>query len=359
MDVLIHENREYLGRIGSSTTFRTSLATEMFIKQISAIRPIVSAEVYQAFFTFFTYANFFVVLVGIFSNILVIVAYSKLGFSETVNISYLALGISDLSVSVIRSWGAICFAFTLTNTNVPFDPVSLSSTTVFYPAQGFEKTTAFITAFIALERCLCVQFPLHVKTIVTRRKSIIVMLMIFLLVFVPSNLIHVVNIHRWIYSPTRNRTILVVVPLQTSLRYIIQRALYAYYGTILHLTALIAVWICTIFLAVGLKRKAEIRKENFKNSINAEKNKRKESHVIKTVFLLAITYLICSTPTAATLLVPHFVPEFSSLRGLARISRICHYASALLTQLNSSANLFIFAYMGSKFRQTLLALFGK
>ncbi|GFN92656.1 neuromedin-u receptor 1 [Plakobranchus ocellatus] len=149
-----------------------------------------------------------------------------------------------------------------------------------------------------------------------------------------------------------------MVPLQTQLRYITQRALLAYYGTYLHFTTLIAVWICTVFLAVGLKTTAKIRKNNFKN-FNAQQDRKNERRVIKTVFLLAVTYLACSTPTAATMLVPHFVLEFETSRGLARISRVCHMLSGLMNQINSNANLFIFIYMGSKFRETFLRLFGR
>ncbi|GFO14205.1 chemosensory receptor a [Plakobranchus ocellatus] len=291
------------------------MTTDMTSKRdIDAIRPILSVEVYIALITFLSYAIPVVAMMGVASNILVIVTCTKIGFSEPINISYLALGISDLMASVIRFWGALCFAFVVTNTRLPFDPSSLSVTTAFYPGQGFEKITAFITAFIALERCLCVQFPLHVKRIVTKRKTVFATIMIYLFGFGPSNLIHIGFPFKKVFNSARNRTILAVVPFETPLRYIISRSLLVYYGTILHFTALIIVWICTIFLAVGLNKKATTREEYFKHSISKE-DKQKELRVIKTVFLLAVTYLACSTPTAATLLVPHFEPEFTSLKA--------------------------------------------
>ncbi|GFN92630.1 chemosensory receptor a [Plakobranchus ocellatus] len=324
---------------------------------VDTIRPILSAEVYIVLIAVLSYAIFAAAMIGIVSNILVIVTCSKIGFSETINISYLALGISDLMASIIRFWGAICFDFDATNSRLPFDPSSISITTSFFPGQGFEKITAFITAFIALERCLCVQFPLHVKRIVTKRKTIFAIVMIFLFGFGPSNLSHIGFPFKWVFSSAQNRTILAVVPFETPLRYIISRGLLLYYATILHSIALLIVWVCTIFLAVGLKKIAMTKKEYFKRSISKE-DKQKELRVIKTVFLLAITYLACSTPTAVTLLVPHFEPEFTPIKGLRRINLVSLFSSALLTQLNSSANLFILLYVGSKYRQVFLALFG-
>ncbi|GFO29579.1 chemosensory receptor a [Plakobranchus ocellatus] len=146
--------------------------------------------------------------------------------------------------------------------------------------------------------------------------------------------------------------------LETPLRYILSRALFAYYGTILHFTALIVVWICTLFLVLGLKRKAVTRKETFKNSTIKE-DKQRDLRVIKTVFLLAVTFLACSIPALITLLVPQFEPEFESTRALARINRVSHMISNLMMQVNSCTNFFIFLYMGSKFRQTFLTLFRK
>ncbi|GFN95358.1 chemosensory receptor a [Plakobranchus ocellatus] len=335
----------------------TTIVTTQELMFMYVIQPILSAQTYLVLASVLLYCVLFVASVGIVSNTLVIITYIKVGLSETINISYLALGISDLSVSVIRFWTTICFAFHLTNTELPFNPASVAITTGFYPGQGFEKTTAFITAFIALERCLCVQFPLHVRAMVTRRKTIICIILIYTFVFAPSNFIHMVFPFKWVLLPTQNRTILAIVPLQTPLRYITQRALLAYYGTFLHFTALIAVWICTVFLALGLKRKAHIKRDNFKTS-HALQDKQKERRVIKTVVMLAVTYLACSTPTAATMLVPHFEPEFETIRGLARISTISHMISGLLAQVNSSANLFIYIYMGSKFRNTFLTLCG-
>ncbi|GFN95341.1 chemosensory receptor a [Plakobranchus ocellatus] len=315
MNAIVLANTEYVQRFGNPTSQTTSVTVERAVEENSAIRPILSAEVHFALITFLSYAYLFVGTLGVVTNVLVILTYSKLGFSETIYISYFFLAISDLCSSVIRSWGAICFVFVVMKTNLPFDPSSVSTTTSFYPGQGFEKTTGFITAFIAFERCLCVQFPLHVKTIVTKRKTILSIVIIFLFSFLPSNLIHMVYPLQWVFSPSKNRTILGMVPLETPLRYIIPRVLMAYYGTVLNFSALIAVWICTIFLAVGLKRKAGIRKENLVNPSNGTSDKQKERRVIKTVFLLAITYLACSLPLSATLLVPQFEPEFATMRA--------------------------------------------
>ncbi|GFO31014.1 chemosensory receptor a [Plakobranchus ocellatus] len=259
------------------TTMNTTVTTG---REMNTIRPILSVGVYIALTTFLSYTILVVAIIEIVSNSFVIIICSKIGFSETINISYLALGISDLMASTTRTWGAICFIFVVTNTKLPFDPASVSVTTAFYLGQGFEKTTAFITAFIALERCICVQFPLHVKTMVTKKRTILSNIIIYLFGFGPANLSFIAFPFRWVFSTAQNQTILAAIPTNTPLHYIIARGLMAYHGTLLHFTALIVVWICTIFLAVGLDKKAVIRKEIFNHSI-AKDDKQKERHVIK------------------------------------------------------------------------------
>ncbi|GFO31003.1 chemosensory receptor a [Plakobranchus ocellatus] len=340
----------------SPTTMNASVAIESEMKWISGMRPILSEEDFFTWMSLIIYVTLFVALIGIISNLLVIITCARIGFSETINISYLALGIADLMASATRFYGSIFLLFEITTTKVHFDPRTVSSVVAFLPSQGFEKTAAFITAFIALERCLCVQFPLHVKTIVTKRKTIFSNVIIYIFAFGPSNLIHMVYRFKWVYNATQNRTVLAIDQSETRLRYILARALYAYYGTILNFTALIVVWICTVYLVLGLKRKAVARKENFKTSFIKD-NKQKDLQVIKTVFLLAVTYLVCSIPTAITLLVPQFVPEFGSTRALARISRVSYMISGLMMQVNSCTNFFIFLYMGSRFRKALITLF--
>ncbi|GFO30999.1 chemosensory receptor b [Plakobranchus ocellatus] len=283
------------------------------------VTPLISTKTYITLIAFFSYTILIVGIFGAVSNILIIVTYAKIGFSETINISYLALGISDLGAVMTRIWGAMTFVFAITNTNLPFDPTEIAIVTAFWPGQGFEKTSAFVTAFIAFERCLCVQFPLHVKRMVTKKRTVFILITTFTLVLGAQNLVHLVFSVQSIYSTAQNKTIVGLVELPGVARHILLRILFAFYGTFLHFTAMFTVWICTIFLAVALTKSAKTRDKSLCPS-STKQDKKKKQHVIKTVFLLATTYLAFSTPTAVTLLVPHFETEFKTTKALARIA---------------------------------------
>ncbi|GFO29588.1 chemosensory receptor b [Plakobranchus ocellatus] len=324
----------------------------------SKVIAVISAKTYIVLVALFSYANVIVGTLGIVNNLFVIITYGKIGFSDTINISYIALAISDLGAVSTRLWGALCFVFAVTDTDLPFNPGELAILSSFWPAQGFEKITAFITAFIALERCLCVQFPLHVKRMVTKKRTVFILVFAYVFGLGPQNLSYFVFNIQSIFNPEQNKTIIRLVKLPGVARSITLRVLFAYYGTFLHFTAMFTVWICTIFLAITLRKIATIRDKSL-GQVSTKHDRKKKQHVIKTVFLLATTYLAFSTPTAGTLLVPHFEPEFETTKALARIATVSHLLSGLMSQFNSSTNLYIYVYMGSKFRETFLALFKK
>ncbi|GFO31008.1 FMRFamide receptor [Plakobranchus ocellatus] len=359
MDAVVNALPSYDRLFDSPTNMNASVAIESEKKWISVMRPILSEEDFFTLMSLIMYAMLFVALIGIVSNLLVLITCARIGFSETIHISYFALGLSDLLTSVIRFYTSVLILFEMTSTTLYFDSLIVTVIGIL-PSQGFEKTSGFITAFIALERCLCVQFPLHVKKMVTKRKTIFYNVIIYIFAFGPSNLIHIVYRLSLVFNATLNRTILVVDHFEPQSFNVVLfgQVMYAYYGTILHFIALIIVWICTVFLVLGLKRKAVARKENFKTSLIKE-DKLKELRVMKTVFLLAVKYLVCSIPTAITLLVPQFEPEFDSTRALTRINRVSHMFSGLMMLMNSCTNFFIFLSMGSRFRQAFMRLFRK
>ena len=131
------------------------------------------------------YLMLFISGFGFTGNILIIIAYAKIGFGESINISYFALGVSDFLCVIFLTWHAICFIPVFAESYIPLDFWTFAVPTGGHTSVTLLKTTAWITAFISLERCLCVVFPLKVKTIVKRKRTIVVIIMIFVMTVIP------------------------------------------------------------------------------------------------------------------------------------------------------------------------------
>ncbi|GFS16251.1 peptide receptor GPCR [Elysia marginata] len=145
--------------------------------------------------TFFFWVASLIGIFGVIANILNLLVYARLGFSETIHMSYAALAVSDLCCILSVIWSV--FGVTpelqaiLAGYRFRVDQTQLSNITGGWPHMAFSRTTAFLTSWISLERCLCVILPTRVKVIITRKVTRIVLTAIFIIGCCPVVLAYV------------------------------------------------------------------------------------------------------------------------------------------------------------------------
>ena len=292
---------------------------------------------------------------GMTGNILIICAYAKIGFTESINISYCALGISDaLSIPFI-TWHAICFLPVLNNWNLPR---YLEILTGGAPAEAYYMTTAWLTACISLERCLCVVFPFKVKTLITPKRTLFAVITIFCVITVPIFCFYAILYKvYWTYDHETNRTKLVVRYSGTPLADAIYDVNYFYKGLFLNLFSLILVLVCTVFLAIHLKINAQWRRGNSglasKDKTPHKKMYGKDMRVVKTVLLIATAFMFLGTLSAIRHLVAFVRPDFRPVGGYRNLYLTISRLSFLLLQINSSMNFLIYYKTGTSFRKAV------
>ena len=98
---------------------------------ITTFRPLLSANDFYWSIVTLSYALIITSCLGIVSNILVLTAFLKIGFSESINISFFALGISDIGVLGTVLWGAILNILEFLEVDIPFHALQLSSPTMY------------------------------------------------------------------------------------------------------------------------------------------------------------------------------------------------------------------------------------
>ena len=101
---------------------------------------------------------------GIFTNTANISVYLKMGLSETTNINFFFLSISDLLVTLSATMALITYNPPVSVMKLPsgasVSEIGLGASFIMYPCMGF---SAWITAILSLERCLCISAPLKVR----------------------------------------------------------------------------------------------------------------------------------------------------------------------------------------------------
>ena len=99
------------------------------------------------------------VFFGITGNILINVTLIKIDLNRSIKISFCALGVSDFLCVTAFAWSAVCLLQGFLNSDLPFRAREVAILTGGGLTDFVCEITAWITAFITYERCLCVVFP--------------------------------------------------------------------------------------------------------------------------------------------------------------------------------------------------------
>ncbi|KAK3771468.1 hypothetical protein RRG08_011401 [Elysia crispata] len=308
--------------------------------------------------------------IGIIGNILTVLVYVKLGFAETINISYVALAVSDLCCILSSMVAGFCYSpamqALLTHFRLQVDLAKFTNFIGFWPQFAFSRTTAFLTAWISLERCLCVLFPTRVRLIITRKVTKIVITAIFFIGCCPAVLAYVEIETGWSFDPNTNTTVLLMFYSSGSDRNIFNGIATMLYSVVYSLLSWIMVTTCTIFLIIRLRQSAKWRSANASAVSGADRNfpniqrkvNMRENRITKTVVMIACVFIACSLPKSVQSLVVliwrHEYSAYGSLRSLVVLNA---GFAMLLGEINSSTNIIFYIITGAKFRSALKQMF--
>ncbi|GFO43404.1 chemosensory receptor a [Plakobranchus ocellatus] len=307
-------------------------------------------------------------------NSLSIAVFIKLGFSESSNISLTALAVADLVCVVSAFWSNLCFLLNFRQSILPFNATNMALLTGSGLWAFVSRTVAWITAFISLERCLCILVPLKVKRIITPRSTLIAMVCICALTFCPFLSSFFTYSFVWVYYFHLNATILDVVPSSNKYAILLEKIVFVVCGVIQPLVAFSIVLVCTVFLVVQLRKMSSWRKsvtsakghwghnsgENPASSAPAVQDRisQKEERLVRMVVVIAITFIACFTPTCVMLLCSTVFEELYFFGVYRRLFVVCGMIAILGQSVSGSVNIVIYYIMTSRFRSSLRCILG-
>ena len=295
------------------------------------------------------------------SNALSIVVFVRLGFAESSNISLLALTVTELTATVLSVWTCLCGLQTFQNVDLPFNPLTLPVLTGAGHWTFVVRCSAWITAFISFERCLCIVIPLKVKRLITPRTTSVIVIVIAVVTVAPSIGIFWRWRFVWLLSPTRNRTILDVAVVHRADVALMEATINVIYGVILPVLAFAIVAVCTVFLVVQLRRNSQWRKtamsEKPAEPASGQRMSSKEERLVKMVTSFSIVFIVCYSPSAVMILGMAVSLEFSLFGRYQNIYFVTFVVGSLFQSVSASVNILIYYNMGSKFRNAFHEIF--
>lgn len=285
-----------------------------------------------------------------------IVVFYKQGFSNTVNIAFLGLAVSDLCCLITLEWVSVCMNPLMSTHNVPWISVEVMYLSTGWAHICFCRITSFITVYITAERYISISSPLKVKEIITPRVTTVTLCLIFttnIMTLMPEYASAYLG---WTFVAEYNRTLVAIV--FTSNRKKLQGlscALHSIFST----TSFVGVVICTVILVTKLRQTSAWRKEltaahDQKRGFMSPRDKK----MVKMIVLIASVLIACYTPGAIGGMITFVVgPEFS-IKG--RYINACVAAWSIpfaFQAFNSSINCVLYYRMSSKYRHAFHEMF--
>ncbi|XP_005099506.1 uncharacterized protein LOC101854722 [Aplysia californica] len=335
-------------------------------------------------------------VLGTGSNMLNIVVFWRQGFAESVNVSLCALAFSDLCGLITLQVANVCaYPWLDREWNLPVEPREITYLAGGWPHLCFARISSWITAYVTLERCLCIAVPLHVKRLITPRVTLTVVVVIHV-ALVGSVLSEYATLYLdWSWHPARNASVIRLVARPTRKEVEGVAHLVSF---MTQFVSFVAVVLFTLVLVVKLKETREKRDRMTRGEAASRADDRHDKHghkrsdgsggdsalpksankpfsarhannssggsggkrdrkTEKMILLLACVFIACFTPSTVAFLFVMLYHEFS-VHGRYRNTWLLVWSGCFaLEAFNASANFALYYHMSSRFQNTLRLMF--
>ncbi|KAK0048630.1 short-wave-sensitive opsin 1 [Biomphalaria pfeifferi] len=329
--------------MSNSTVLNNVLATQSYLTD-----KIIGDKVRQIWYVVLKCAMYdLFATIGIVANVINLSVFWEMGCHDSAGVTLISLTLSDLVSLLILFWMGMCYNPLFTYSDVSFDTQS-----VVYLSGGWLKiyisrVTSWITAFLSLERCLCIAMPLRVRRALTKSRSVYINAGIFVVIFCMLPPIYSTTWLDWQWFPDRNRTLL-GLDFSSDRDHVYDTV--ALVNVVLTYVSFFIILACTLLLVATLNKQLQWRNATSKKLSSASS---KELRVNKMIVLIALLFISFFFPGTVVLLVMVFVPEFNKGMFYNNLFTVVWAFIHILEAWNSSFNIFVYYHMSSKFRSIL------
>ncbi|CAL1546820.1 unnamed protein product [Lymnaea stagnalis] len=198
-------------------------------------------------------------LFGVLSNFLSIVVLTRAGFQDTVSITLLGLSVSDLGSLLSVLWRNFTMRELVSTTDLPHYALEYLYLSGGTSLVWFTRTTTWISAYMTFKRFLCIIVPLKVKTIITRKRAIVIIVCIYVITLATVLPAYYATQMTLEFSPEANKSILVL--FFTRDRDLVNLMASPVYNVVLQVASFIAVVAFTAALVVELENKKNVEED--------------------------------------------------------------------------------------------------
>ncbi|CAG5118175.1 unnamed protein product [Candidula unifasciata] len=317
---------------------------------------------------------------GCFANVVNLTVFLKQGRNDCVTICLFALGFSDFLCCFTVFLFSSLYISNVMNYFSIIEPVALD-VVLSYIAAMFYDISQGVTAFISLQRCLCVAMPLRFKDMFTVRRSVVIMLWFYVattLAYTPHFRTCGISVR---LEATRNNTIPAL--WETSdraesilwLNYLLHIGVDTIYQLVVVVSAIVMIrglqksakfqstkstLATTDFGSVHdncLKLSQHTTSKNESKSSKPWQTSNKNRNVVKTIFALSLLAIVCNTERLVVVYGQRFVPGLTFDGAYQIIFFLSARVTFLFSMINASLNVLVYYFLNPSYRKTFQELF--
>lgn len=189
----------------------------------------------------------------------------------------------------------------------------------------------------------------QIKQIVTPKLTAGIIFCVYTIFVVSAAPMYIVNRLGLKFSPLRNRTVLGLIFMEN--RETTEKVSSTVNNISIPLTAFAVIVVCTVTLVIELRRSS---KWGIKSTQRACSRNRK---VIKMVVTISTLFIVCFIPVNINAVATVFETQLWYTGKYVNVTIMLAGISFILESVNSSANIFIYYNMSSKYRDTFQEIF--
>lgn len=303
---------------------------------------------------------FFFVL-GAPTNLLSMIVFYKQGLRQGTNVCLFSLSLVDLLYEIT----SFCLYVERFWSNSLDQPPYLGPVIQFIMNKhllglyGLGWASLFISAVIAVERCLCVVFPLRFQSLVETKT--IWGIIVVGVVIITAGRFGVTEKYRIVCltdERTRHKQMVnFASDYYLNNKHIVDTLDVVVYGLLIPVVAIVTVTIATSITALTL-RKAVAWRRGSSTSV-ASSMPVKEIHLTKMLIYLSVQFIVLNIPNILFRLVSFFVQDLSISGRYYNLYFLLLGTVEVTASMNTSLNFLIYVFTGSRYRETMLHLIKK
>lgn len=298
-------------------------------------------------------------LLGLIGNTLSVIVLTKHGFEKSSNVLLFSLAISD-SLFMIGINGPAKPMYEFGPGGFPYP--EQTARVLYYLYQLSDSinwttgpTSLMIPVFVMVERLIAVFLPLHFHSLVTVRRTVIAVVILFIIPIIMQ--IYIRTWFKFAYVFDSSRNISVGLAVRTG-SYWSQRHISKVLEIFVNSVFIMIIFVSCGCIAIGAKIKI-VARQRVKMTLGQKAVD--SSRTTKMLLCLCIFYTFACFPTLLTAVVPSFMvfPVFQDKPNFRSTGVFIYHIYKLMFCINSSCNFLIYVATNDKFRATFLSVVGR